>query len=97
MEIQTQTVEQFLFEQLEKIAPGKYTRERPPALQVIKRKMAHALKQARSKPLPLLSVPKVTVTVQDSIPALEPVVTNTKIRKARKTRKTQSRKREKKG
>jgi hypothetical protein len=60
------------------------------------------------KPSPYQTLKNVTVTMLDSVPelkpvdgregqALEPVVTNTKIRKAKAVRKTQSRKRGKKG
>ncbi len=54
----------------------------------VERGIAEALKQSKSK-----QVLRVQVVVQDSIPALEPIKTNTKIRKSRKASKTQSRKR----
>jgi len=56
---------------------------------IVKRGIARAFELSKSKP-PVL---KATVVVQDSVPALEPVKTNTKIRKSRKASKTQSRKR----
>lgn len=55
---------------------------------IIKRGIAEGFKQLKSK-----TVLNVQVVVQDSIPAIEPAKTNTKIRKSRKASKTQSRKR----
>jgi len=56
---------------------------------IVERGIAQAYQRGKNKP-PVL---KALVVVQDSVPALKPVKTNTKIRKSRKARKTQSRRR----